>query len=200
MANHRRYRRLPEWLAAKVRLRDKGICAACGVDTATLQPPWPTGPGLIASKYEVVCHIDHIVPVEQWPAGELVLDNLQSLCLKCHKEKTSAQAAQGAEARQQADMLRILRVLEDTPKMAGAVATTTGIHRRRATALLRIMRHQGLIRQDNRLWPYCITDAGRRFMAEHASNGTVIDQSKSDADDWQNKSDASDLPFIEIFL
>jgi 5-methylcytosine-specific restriction endonuclease McrA len=65
-----------------VRRRDKGKCAKCGAKDGDWQ-------------------VDHIKPlveaqgrVEYW-----LLDNLQTLCTECHKEKTALEAKMRAEAR-----------------------------------------------------------------------------------------------------
>lgn len=94
----------PSYLRQQVWLRDKGICAECGRDTVA---QWDRLTELkyeerlrVAAMYCIPKHrlrkgelwdVDHIVPVVQG-GGEAGLDNLQTLCLSCHREKTTAAA------------------------------------------------------------------------------------------------------------
>ena len=49
-------------------------------------------------RNEALWHADHIVPVVEG-GGECGLDNLRTLCLRCHKDETRALAARRAKAR-----------------------------------------------------------------------------------------------------
>lgn len=109
--------------------RDKGICAQCGVDTEAMRgifkeiekglpycPPearlrsvrhldWADRLGLIrmleSAGWGKVSRswweADHIL--EQVRGGAHALDNLQTLCLPCHKRKTARLAAERAQER-----------------------------------------------------------------------------------------------------
>jgi 5-methylcytosine-specific restriction endonuclease McrA len=65
-----------------IRKRDRGICAKCGTKTKNWQ-------------------VDHIKPlieakgnIDYWKS-----ENLQTLCVDCHKEKTSFESTQRAKMR-----------------------------------------------------------------------------------------------------
>ncbi len=95
--------------------RDRGVCAQCGLDTdsitrrliamdreakraATLElaklgfklKPYRSA---LYSLWEA----DHVVPLAE--GGSYSLDNIQTLCVPCHKEKTAEQAARKAKQR-----------------------------------------------------------------------------------------------------
>ncbi len=94
-----RLRTDPGYLRDKVFERDKGICAACGVDceaawihlkrlrgaarVRTLLE-WGVKPRARKSLWDA----DHIVPVVEG-GGECDLANLRTLCLKCHRAATA---------------------------------------------------------------------------------------------------------------
>jgi hypothetical protein len=75
--------------------RDRGVCAACGLDTEALRKDkrkldW-------RSRWEFerewggrrnLWDADHIVPVVEG-GGECDLSNMRTLCLRCHKAATS---------------------------------------------------------------------------------------------------------------
>lgn len=90
----------PGYLREQVFLRDKGICAACGIDAiatlrllrrsrgasrASLLEQWKPGRRRRSSLWDA----DHIVPVVEG-GGECDLDNLRTLCLRCHRAATAA--------------------------------------------------------------------------------------------------------------
>ncbi len=90
----------PAYLREQVALRDRGVCATCGVDTVVaarrlrysrgaarmaLLKHW----GLRARSRQTLWDADHIVPVAEG-GGECDLDNLRTLCLRCHREATLA--------------------------------------------------------------------------------------------------------------
>lgn len=69
----------PRYARNAVYNRDQGVCAVCGTKNSR-KGSW---------------HTDHIIPV--WKGGGLCsLENLQSLCHSCHKEKTKNEAAERA--------------------------------------------------------------------------------------------------------
>lgn len=81
------YRMATDWqyLSRKVYERDKAICQSCGVDTKEI--PY--------KKWRRRAHdIDHIIPVEH--GGKSVMENLQTLCVSCHRAKTAKQAREKA--------------------------------------------------------------------------------------------------------
>ena len=94
-----RLRSDPGYLREKVFERDRGICAACGIDCTDawrslrrLRGPsrlrvwreWGVRPGSRKSLWDA----DHIVPVVEG-GGECDLENIRTLCLKCHRSATS---------------------------------------------------------------------------------------------------------------
>lgn len=89
----------PAYLREQVFLRDRGLCAACGVDTIAarrrlryargaqrlqLLDFWKPARRLRMSLWEA----DHIVPVSEG-GGECDLSNLRTLCLRCHRDATA---------------------------------------------------------------------------------------------------------------
>ena len=94
-----RLRTDPGYLRDQVFARDKGICAACKLDTAAewrrikrLPPPRRVGLlrdwGLSALRRSL-WDADHILAVAEG-GGECDLSNLRTLCLKCHRQATAA--------------------------------------------------------------------------------------------------------------
>ena len=88
-----RLRTDPGHLRERVFERDKGICAACGLNCvaeysrlrklrgvarARALADWQTG------RRKSIWDADHIVPVAEG-GGECDLSNLRTLCLKCHR-------------------------------------------------------------------------------------------------------------------
>lgn len=88
----------PAYLREQVFLRDKGLCADCGVDAvaearrlrfsrgarrAELLAHW----GLKARTRKSLWDADHIVPVAEG-GGECDLNNIRTLCLRCHRGAT----------------------------------------------------------------------------------------------------------------
>jgi len=79
-----------------VRRRDRGICAACGLDTYALRRE-VKGRGRTRALRQrgfkprkSLWELDHVVPLIDGGGHEL--DNLQTLCTPCHKEKSAAEA------------------------------------------------------------------------------------------------------------
>ncbi len=109
----------PQSASGHVLKRDKGVCAACGLQTEELRAAlervrrskWNGGPErLLRELYKTVTHammargfdlmtcgnwghipalhhIDHVISVAE--GGELEPENLQTLCVPCHKAKTA---------------------------------------------------------------------------------------------------------------
>jgi 5-methylcytosine-specific restriction enzyme A len=90
----------PGYLREKVLQRDAGVCAKCGIDTVSLRrdmrrldfaarrkflKEW----GLTERSRKSLWDADHIVPVAEG-GGQCDLANMRTLCLKCHKEATTA--------------------------------------------------------------------------------------------------------------
>ncbi len=90
----------PAYLREKVLQRDRGICAACGVDTIAvyrriryargnarmlLLDHW----GMKARSRKSLWDADHIQPVSEG-GGECDLANIRTLCLRCHRMATMA--------------------------------------------------------------------------------------------------------------
>ncbi len=90
----------PGYLREQVLLRDKGVCAQCSTDTiaalrqlrrsrganrAVLLEHWKPGRRRRASLWDA----DHIVPVVEG-GGECDLENIRTLCLRCHRAATAA--------------------------------------------------------------------------------------------------------------
>jgi len=94
-----RLRSDPGYIREKVLERDRGVCAGCGVDclhaerqlkrlrgAARLKASldW----GLRAASRKTLWDADHIVPVVEG-GGECDLENIRTLCLKCHRAATA---------------------------------------------------------------------------------------------------------------
>jgi len=94
-----RLRSDPGYLREKVLARDRGICALCRVDCEAvwrnlrrlrgaarlkLLRDWGLKPGWRKSLWDA----DHIVPVVEG-GGECDLENIRTLCLKCHRAATA---------------------------------------------------------------------------------------------------------------
>jgi 5-methylcytosine-specific restriction enzyme A len=95
-----RLRSDPGYLRERVFERDRGVCAVCRVDT---EAEWRhirrlrglgrrkalLDWGVLASRRKSLWDADHILPVSEG-GGECDLDNLRTLCLKCHRRATAA--------------------------------------------------------------------------------------------------------------
>lgn len=90
----------PAYLREQVFLRDRGVCAICSVDThaaarilarssgakrVALLRRW----GLSSRSRESLWDADHVVPVAEG-GGECDLDNIRTLCLRCHRVATQS--------------------------------------------------------------------------------------------------------------
>ena len=84
----------PGYLRARVFERDRGVCALCGVDTEALRKGKRKLDYAARRQFEKdwgvrrqLWDADHIVPVVEG-GGECGLDNMRTLCLKCHRAAT----------------------------------------------------------------------------------------------------------------
>ena len=102
----------PREARRRVRKRDRGRCAACGLDTNALRRQL-RGRGSTRRIRELgfkprksLWELDHVVPLID--GGSHALSNLQTLCTPCHKRKTADEATSrrvAREARSEADVL-----------------------------------------------------------------------------------------------
>lgn len=98
-----RLRSDPGYLREKVFERDRGICALCGVDTVQAEQHLKRLRGAARLKAHLDWGIrgpsgkpgrkslwdaDHIMPVVEG-GGECDLENIRTLCLKCHRAATA---------------------------------------------------------------------------------------------------------------
>jgi len=96
--NEWRLRTDPGYLREQVFVRDRGVCALCGIDTRAayaelkrsrggarlrLLERW----GLKRLNRKTLWDADHIVPVVEG-GGECDLENIRTLCLVCHRTET----------------------------------------------------------------------------------------------------------------
>jgi 5-methylcytosine-specific restriction enzyme A len=99
----------PGYLREQVFERDGGVCARCGVDTlaaarrlrssrgqnrAMLLAHW----GLKQRTRKSLWDADHILPVSEG-GGECDLENIRTLCLRCHRAATLELRARRRQAR-----------------------------------------------------------------------------------------------------
>jgi 5-methylcytosine-specific restriction protein A len=90
----------PGYLREQVFARDKGVCAGCGADTVAMRrdmrkldyaarrrllKEWGQREGSRKSWWDA----DHAVPVAEG-GGQCDLENMRTLCLKCHRAATAA--------------------------------------------------------------------------------------------------------------
>jgi 5-methylcytosine-specific restriction protein A len=86
----------PGYLREQVFARDRGVCAACGVDAEALRKNKRKLDYAARKQFEKewglrrhLWDADHIVPVVEG-GGECDLANVRTLCLKCHRAATTA--------------------------------------------------------------------------------------------------------------
>lgn len=104
--NEWRLRTDPGYLREQVFARDRGVCSTCGADTVAewnrirrirgarkleALAAW----GLTSRFRSSLWDADHIVPVAEG-GGECDLDNIRTLCLKCHRKATAELRARRA--------------------------------------------------------------------------------------------------------
>lgn len=85
----------PAFAKARVFERDRGVCASCGRQCGGRIARG--GHRMIGADWEM----DHIVPVCEG-GGSCGLENLQTLCRACHKQKSTELARKRAAARRSA--------------------------------------------------------------------------------------------------
>ena len=85
----------PGYLREHVFLRDLGVCAQCGLDTEAMSKDKRKMDYAARRQFEKdwgrrrhLWDADHIVPVAEG-GGECDLDNMRTLCLKCHRAATA---------------------------------------------------------------------------------------------------------------
>lgn len=97
-----RLRSDPGYIREKVLERDRGVCASCGIDclhaerqlkrlrgAARLKVLFDWGlQGSRAASRKTLWDADHILPVVEG-GGECDLENIRTLCLKCHRAATA---------------------------------------------------------------------------------------------------------------
>lgn len=92
-----RLRTNPGYLREQVFERDRGVCAACGIDceaemrrlkrSGRRLDAWDAW-GLRPRQRRSLWDADHIVPVVEG-GGECDLSNMRTLCLRCHRAATA---------------------------------------------------------------------------------------------------------------
>jgi 5-methylcytosine-specific restriction protein A len=134
----------PDYLRRLVYKRDRGICAECGRDTEKITRVmgyarkslaeilgegswgnWYWFQAVAAKTLKTVgwyygqhqWEADHIVEVVR--GGDSCLDNMQTLCLLCHKAKTKHLAVERAQERRDAKR-QLLPQTQSTPSVSAA--------------------------------------------------------------------------------
>jgi 5-methylcytosine-specific restriction enzyme A len=107
-----RLRSDPGHLRQKVFERDRGICAVCGIDTVAAERQFKRLRGATRLKALIdwglrgpsrktgrksLWDADHILPVVEG-GGECDLENIRTLCLKCHRAATAELRARRAKS------------------------------------------------------------------------------------------------------
>jgi 5-methylcytosine-specific restriction protein A len=104
----------PGYLRNQVFVRDRGICAQCGLDTEALRKDKRKLDYKTRRQFEKdwgfrrhLWDADHILPVAEG-GGECDLSNMRTLCLQCHRAATAAlrQRLKGAAETPSAAALR----------------------------------------------------------------------------------------------
>ena len=93
------------YLREQVYLRDRGVCALCGLDTEALRKDKRKLDYAARRRFEKdwggrrhLWDADHIVPVAEG-GGECDLSNMRTLCLQCHRTVTGRAAKTAGERR-----------------------------------------------------------------------------------------------------
>jgi 5-methylcytosine-specific restriction endonuclease McrA len=125
----------PREARRRLRKRDRGRCASCGLDTVKLRHSI-RGPGSFKKTRELgfkprrsFWELDHIVPLID--GGSHDFSNLQTLCTPCHQRKTTAEAEQRrllrAEAAERSVLARADELLADSERLLRTIAGTSGL-------------------------------------------------------------------------
>lgn len=78
----------PGYVREQVAQRDRGVCAACGLDTQTMSRDHQELKALGFPRDGHRWEADHILPVSEG-GGECGLDNYRTLCIPCHRHATN---------------------------------------------------------------------------------------------------------------
>jgi len=133
-----RLRSDPGYLRTAIWKRDKGVCAACGLDTEDLKRQVAEikdveqkalllqhGFGRRAAHY---WEADHIVPVIEG-GGETGPENIRTLCLPCHWKATGELRSRlNLAQRQKKDQEKLRRWVEGVPVRVGGVGYDPLLH------------------------------------------------------------------------
>ena len=110
----------PREARRRIRKRDRGRCAACGLDTYELRRSL-RGKGMTRALRErgfvprrSLWELDHIVPLVD--GGSHDPSNLQTLCTPCHKKKTAQEARQRATERSEISTEAPIEEAENTDR------------------------------------------------------------------------------------
>lgn len=96
-----RVRSDPSYAKLQVWIRDRGKCQACHQTPFGI---YSTAPDRrTARRHGGLWAMDHVIAVEEG-GGECGLENLQTLCLPCHRAKTTQHARRRAEAKRAAKL------------------------------------------------------------------------------------------------
>jgi 5-methylcytosine-specific restriction endonuclease McrA len=97
----------PRVLRRRIKKRDRGICAKCGLDTEAVRRK-VRGPGRTQKLRSLgfvprrsLWDLDHTLPLIDGGTHEET--NLQTLCAPCHREKSAGEARMRAQARRDAE-------------------------------------------------------------------------------------------------
>jgi 5-methylcytosine-specific restriction protein A len=130
----------PAYLREQVFQRDRGVCAACGLDTESLRRKRHKLTRVARKQFEqewgkrrTLWDADHIVPVAEG-GGECDLSNMRTLCLKCHRQATADLLRRlGMQPRQDAEELRAQLFARDRGVCAACGVDTEAVRKHRRT-------------------------------------------------------------------
>lgn len=115
----------PREARRRVRKRDRGFCATCGLDTYALRRSL-RGRGSTSRIRELgfkprksFWELDHVVPLID--GGSHALSNLQTLCTPCHKRKTAREASGRRDAREARSEDRVLARADELLARSGEI-------------------------------------------------------------------------------
>ncbi len=99
-----------------MRKRDRGVCQSCGLDTKELRRKIQ-GRGRTQRLRDLgflprrsLWELDHVVPLIE--GGSHDADNLQTLCVPCHRSKTADEARARAAQRSETQLANALESAE----------------------------------------------------------------------------------------